>query len=253
MIVYKCKDSLEGVFTAIYKAYEDHCTPADTRITTVEESLLFAEIREVEADPVRAEKVSRTLRSKFGEENYYDLCLALSSYDEEKANAVYQTVALGLSGKIRPGHLLDNLANDFVNKTFKISKNAGREQHHFLGFLRFEELEDGILYGHITAKNHILTFLMPHFADRLPGENFVVYDAGHKVFGVHPKFQDWYMVSGAELGEEMEERLFSTEEENYQNLFRHFCKSITIEARENPALQRNMLPLRFRKDMVEFR
>ena len=41
-------------------------------------------------------------------------------------------------------------------------------------------------------------------------------------------------------------------EAEYQELFKHFCKSLAVESRKNPKLQMNMLPLRFRKYMVEF-
>lgn len=44
----------------------------------------------------------------------------------------------------------------------------------------------------------------------------------------------------------------SADERRMQALFRHFCCQISIEERENPRLQRQMLPLRFREFMTEF-
>lgn len=41
-------------------------------------------------------------------------------------------------------------------------------------------------------------------------------------------------------------------EEDYESLFRGFCEHISIRERENHDLQRQNLPLRFRKHMVEF-
>ena len=46
---------------------------------------------------------------------------------------------------------------------------------------------------------------------------------------------------------------FSDREEEIQQLWLGFCRSISIEARENQALQQQMLPLRFRKWMTEER
>lgn len=43
----------------------------------------------------------------------------------------------------------------------------------------------------------------------------------------------------------------SEEERKIQELFKHFCHKIAIKERENPALQQQMLPLRFRSNMVE--
>ena len=44
----------------------------------------------------------------------------------------------------------------------------------------------------------------------------------------------------------------SEDEMTYQELFRQFCHTITIEGRRNAQLQKGMLPLRFREYMVEF-
>ena len=42
MKIYHCEDSLEGIFTAIYNTYEDHCIIRDTMVTTIEENLLLS-------------------------------------------------------------------------------------------------------------------------------------------------------------------------------------------------------------------
>ena len=43
MIVYRCQDSLENIFTAIYRAYEENREPEDTVLMLSEEPVLFAE------------------------------------------------------------------------------------------------------------------------------------------------------------------------------------------------------------------
>ena len=44
----------------------------------------------------------------------------------------------------------------------------------------------------------------------------------------------------------------SNSELEFEQLWKGFCKSISIKERENLKLQRQNLPLRFQKDMVEF-
>lgn len=252
MVVYRCEDSMEGIFTAVYNAYADHCVIEDTRVSLTDEVFLFAEYRTVVTDGEKAFKVGRTIRERFGEGDFFAICMALSSHHEEKANAVYHVIAMGLKQKKTKGHLLDNLANNDVNLVFKLAKNATREHQHLQGFVRFEEKEGGILYARINPKNRLLSFLMPHFADRLPIENFVIYDDTHKCFGVHPAKGEWYLVT-AEENSELLEWCDSDEERGYQDLFRYFCKRVTITERTNPKLQMNMLPLRFRPNMTEFK
>ncbi len=96
MRVYQCEDNLEGVCTAIYRAYEEHAEHRDTWIRVDRELMLFGEYIPVETDLERAEKVMRTLRRRFGQADYESLGLALTTPDPEKAQAVYQTVVYGL-------------------------------------------------------------------------------------------------------------------------------------------------------------
>lgn len=149
---------------------------------------------------------------------------------------------------------MDAIADTYVNQTFSLARAAGNEYHHLKGFSRFEELENTILYSKIAPKNNILTFLMVHFADRFPMEDFLLFDAGRYLFGVHPAGRPWYTLQGKDAWERVQSKTekLSTAELHYRELFRSFCHTIAIKERENRELQRNMLPLRFQEYMVEF-
>lgn len=250
--VYQCEDSLEGIFTAIYRIYEEKHHFPETRICLEEEYQLFSEYIKVETDVERAIKVMRTCRMKFGEQDYYSLCMALMTTDMEKAQAVYKSIAYGLEKMPCKGHLFDHLTDDYVLKAFKLSAFANRDAHHWIEFLRFRELENGILYAVIAPKCQVMNNLMEHFADRFPSENFAIFDEQRKLFGIHPCRSQWFLATGEELEERFGEARFSDSEERYAQLFRHFCKAITIKERANPKLQRNMLPLYFREYMTEW-
>lgn len=250
MVVYVCEDSLEGIFTGIYRAYEEKRDHDDTLLSLTDEPVLFAEFVGVEPDRYKTLKVINTLQRRFGEDDYLSLCKALASEDPGKAQAVYRTVVNGLQQNSRPGHLFDNLAEDNVHKAFSLARGASREICHLQGFVRFQELEKKVLYSAIGPKNNVLTFLMPHFADRLPQENFVLFDEKRNLFGIHPAGRQWYLLQGEEAVSPVLH--LSEEEEQYQELFRRFCRTIAIRERRNLDLQRNMLPLRFREYMMEF-
>lgn len=252
MTVYQCEDSLEGIFTGVYRAYEDRKNPEDTVLSLEEDILLFAEYVSVEQDAERAEKVIRTLRRRFGEEDYLNICLALSSPDPEKAQAVYRTIAAGISGNCIKGRLFHNLADSWIHKAFSLARAAANENQHLRGFVRFRELEGGILFSEIAPKNHLLSFLMPHFSDRFPGKNFMLSDCGRGIFGVHQANSQWYLMKGDMGTPDLRKLKLSEAEREYQELFRHFCHKIAVKERENRRLQQNLLPLRFQEYMVEF-
>lgn len=251
MVVYRCEDSLESIFTAIFLAYEEKRNHEDTMLCLTEDPILFAEDIEVKPDREKTRRVMNTLRQKFGMEDYVSICMALASEDEEKAQAVYRTVVSGLARGCGRGHLFDPLSDKNVFKTFALARSVSTEIGHQKQFLRFQELENGILYSRIGPKQDVLVFLMPHFADRLPIENFVIYDEKRNSFGIHPAGREWYLFRGEEANVPAELEL-SAQERDYQELFRQFCHTIAIKERKNQKLQRGMLPLRFREYMVEF-
>ena len=120
-----------------------------------------------------------------------------------------------------------------------------------MGFLRFRELENGVMYGKFRPKHRVLTCVAPHFADRFPEENWMIYDEVHGEYGVHEAGRQWVLVSGEEADPEKTAAV-SEEEGRYQDLWRQFTGSISIAERRNPGRQQNFLPIRCRRDMTEF-
>ena len=116
--------------------------------------------------------------------------------------------------------------------------------------MRFRELSGEILYGGIAPKNRILTCIAPHFANRLPQENWLIHDKTHHMYAVHEAGKEWVLVENERI---QEERLghISENEQMYASLWTAFCRTISIESRENPRSQMQHLPLRYRPEMTE--
>ncbi len=256
-LVLCCEDHAEGIFTGIYQAYARKQGLERTHLKIGESSQgrLFCRYLKVNTETEEAIKVDRTLRRELGGEVHQILWHALASCEEEKAEAIYQTVVLGLTGRNgrkRAGcRVMEQMADLYVNQVSRMERNVTREIQHLYGFLRFAQLEDGTLYAKIGPKNQILPFLMEHFADRFRPENFVIFDERHQVYGLHPAGKQWFLASGGKWMQE-ETLRYSSQEKQIQELFTYFCHKIAIKERKNEALQLQMLPLRFQKYMVEF-
>ena len=247
-----CEDSLEGIFTAIYDAYALREGHEHIHVQVGEEDnyRLFASYLYSQPDFVKTEKVVRTLKSRLGEEVYLTICRAAASFYPDKGEAVYRTVVEGITeGSGR--RTMENLRNSYVTRTFELARRTANEAHHEIEFLRFQELEQDILYAKIGPENNVLSFIMPHFADRLAPENFMIHDEKRGLFGVHPAREEWYLVSGVN-GFLQESLNWSQKELKYQELFALFHRTIAIEERHNTRLQQQMLPFRFQDYMVEF-
>ena len=247
-----CEDSLEGIFTAIYQTYLWKLDREQVFLQIGEEGnlRLFAEYRNVVSEPQKAAKVASTIIRKMGEEVYWDICCVLASEDTKKAQAVYRTVVTALDKK-QYRQIFANVKDAYIVKAFELARNVKREMDHLYGFLRFQELENGVLYAKIGPKNNLVTLLIPHFANRYPNENFIIHDDIRQLFVLHPAQKECVIVTGNEV-QNFSLPDNSKEEKYYQSLFVEFCHTIAIKERKNLALQQSMLPLRFQEYMVEF-
>lgn len=250
-----CEDSPESIFTGIYNAYENKWNHQETYLQIGEDEniQMFAAYMIVESSGEKYEKVARTIRKKFGEKTVEGIWQALFSDDRQKAQAVYQMIVFGLKGNFK-GNLIDCYTNDWIAFVNKLSKNVRNEAHHFRGFLRFEEFEQKILYAKIEPKNDILIQLGNHFSDRFASENFIIHDKKRKKILLH-KRQSGYVVFDETLGESyLQFDLYDLEaKDETAELFKIFFEKIAIKERRNLGLQQNLLPLRYRKYMTEFR
>lgn len=253
MIVLVCEDSMEGIYSSIFRAYEMHCDPKDTKavIAGRYEPEFFADYRQIQPDRERAVRVQRTLLREFGEDNHRKISLALLSECPDKADAVYHMIAEGLKKKLGKC-ILEDLSDPYTMRVMELWRGTENEFLHLRGFLRFRELENGILYAAMQPKHQVLHPLMEHFCDRFPGENFIIHDTNRRSMAVHPAYGGWYYTEPPE-GEWESSLQYSEEEFLYSAWFREFCRSIAIKERKNLSLQTQMLPLRFRPNMTEFK
>lgn len=88
-----------------------------------------------------------------------------------------------------------------------------------------------------------------HFQDRFQGENWMIYDKKRKKAMIHP------VQSACTVIQNVHPKVTDQTPGNpeiYEDLWRVFCSAITIPERKNTALQQQLLPLKYRRNMVEF-
>ena len=281
MYTFICEDSPNGIFSGIYDAwdfkvnqnkkypagstatdtssriYPHACSHEDIHLVCHEPDnyQLFYEYIHVETSTEKSDKVARTIQCRLGSEFYDAILNAILSIvpakknDLDKADAIYHTLVLGLN-TAAGARAIHDLSNPYVHRLFTLSRATANEAHHLLGFLRFSELENGVLFSTIHPKNNALPILAEHFTDRLPQETFMIYDENRQLAAVHAAGKNFMLVDASGIDQDLLKRT-SEKESAYQKLWLAFFDQIAIQARINPKLQAQNIPKRFWSDTPE--
>lgn len=213
MVIYVCEDCVDGIFTGVYNAWASRLGHANValRVEGPTNLELFAEYRNVETDAQKAQKVADTIRHRMGETSYEMIYRAALANAPEKADCIYRVLAVGLSRHTDSRiarHLIEGLQDTNACRIFELSRKVQNEAHRYEGFVRFREIEGGVLFSEIEAENQILPLIGEHFSDRFPNEHFLIFDHCSGDCLVHAARQQWFIWKGAgkELPEYLEDR-----------------------------------------------
>ena len=116
--IYLCDDTIEGIFTAIYKAWDNNPKTTDVRIRSNASSLSFFESYvETDTDYELALKVYNTIIRKLSWDIYFYIYRTALSYEEERASYIYSFLKKAF--KTGPA-IINMLHDDDVLKIFNI-------------------------------------------------------------------------------------------------------------------------------------
>ncbi|MFW6028936.1 MAG: TIGR03915 family putative DNA repair protein, partial [Halanaerobiales bacterium] len=119
-------------------------------------------------------------------------------------------------------------------------------KHLLLGFLRFRKMEQNFYYAPFEPDYNIITLLAPHFAKRLSDQQWILHDRKRDIAIIFNK-KEWIL---SEFNHSFE-LTQSREESFYQSLWQSFYDNITIKNRKNPRVQKQFMPKRYWKYLIE--
>lgn len=228
-----------GFLTAFLEAFHD----ADAYLCSRQTQLPLSALKEVKTDEIRAKKAENKL-SLFDSGFRYELDRLLRAGEEDSEQIAFRYCKVLAQEK---RNVRNRLANPDVFAAQQRIKRVNLEIHRMHGFIRFIECENGILYAPFAPDNDICDLLVPHFLERLHDYIFVLHDVKRKkaafcdgeTFFVHPL--------------EKADVFLSSNEVEWQALFKQYYKTVNIPQRERLNQMRGYMPKRYWKFLLELK
>ena len=173
--------------------------------------------------------------------------MASEADSQEKGEIIYRFLILAFANGRK---VLNAMSIPEVMGLHQLSRSVSRETQHLYGFLRFQELQNDILYARLVSKHHVGMFLAEHFQDRLPMEHWVIHDVERDEVWIHRAGEDWLYIRHPDFRQDPQMMLASSEYA-FTEWWKTFTESVAILERRNPKLQMQMLPKRYWKYMPE--
>ncbi|MPM63099.1 hypothetical protein SDC9_109979 [bioreactor metagenome] len=244
MRVFLHEPTFEGLLSAVYDAYYSSTKPDFICSKIVYEQNLIDEVITIKSDPIKFEKVYNSIINKISKSALNKIYYVLLSETKESSNLIYNYLRMGFKlGKDVELHI----NNDIVLNMDKMSNKVAYEGHRLTGFIRFKEINN-ILYASINPDYNILPIIGEHFKERLSNENFIIHDIKRDIALIYNK-KDYYLTN---LSKTQKNILMNSDDKGeYENLWKQYFKSVNIEERKNPKLQKRMMPTRYWNNIIE--
>lgn len=242
-ICYVYDGSFEGLLTAVYEAYYLKEKP-DSIVseTNYQEDLLVKKIV-IQTDCSKSDKVYDSIIKKISYEAFTKVYCVFLSELPEAATMIYEYLKLGW----KIGRKVDCcLSDERVLNVHTISKKVSKERHRMLGLIRFKKIKGDMYYAAIEPDYNIVGLLAHHFVRRFNDQYFVIHDVKRNTAAVYNR-SEW-ILSEFTANQII---IWDNDEQNIQSLWKEFFNSIAIKDRVNPRLQKQFMPKRYWKYLIE--
>ncbi len=239
MKIFITDGSPAAFFTAVFDAFREK----ECAITSDDKLQLSfdSEVIRVNADEEKCARVRKGISAydRYAEE---EILLALRSCDPMKEQTAFEYIRklMLFKSPVKKRLSLPEVI-EFNDLVYKVTG----EIHRLKGFLRFMESKSGALYAPYSPDNDITELLMPHFAERLKAEKFVIHDVKRKIAGMYDG-REWIMGYAGEA-----EIYLSEYERAFENLWKKYYKSVNIEERPHIKQMKGYMPVRYWKYLPE--
>ncbi len=243
MIIFLYDGTFEGLLTAIHEGYYSPLKPDRIELPDHRQESLMDQVIWIETDMGKSAKVNDAILNKLSKDILEHILYTWLSEDASAGTVVY--AFLRHAFKTGPA-CISHESHPAVNPLLRLSRAVTRESHRLLGLVRFMELDSGIFYSRFEPDYNILSILASHFASRLGDQIWVLHDARRGLAAFYNK-ETWH-IADVPMPSEL---VLHADETQMQVYWQEYFHRIAIKERSNPNLQRQLMPKKYWKYLVE--
>lgn len=278
-VAYVYDGSFEGLLSAIFASYALHENPSDVVSEGMLQPRLGQCISNIETNIDHAKRVRQGIRKKCGNFAFRNVLKASLSSDPNAGTAAYRFVRYAMDehknaakacskcrknatckakndmGKCpkRRSRAISDITHPDVEPLFKIARSVSDEAEKIRQFARFEHIRTDDMdfwLAKVNPRDSVVPLVMNHFVERFNIQAFMIYDEVHNLIGVYDG-ESQYFVQPDSVSELLGIDTLASDEATMQNAWKRFYHVLSVEARYNPELRRQLMPKRFWKNLTE--
>lgn len=243
MKIFAIENSISGLLSALHVCFTEKILPDFVVDKKIYQPRLDGLIINIITDENKSKIVKTALYKYGGNDIIAHLNVCLSSCDKSALSIAFFYAYLMLKErKDVSGMLSEKKVSDF---SFLVQKVL-HERHLMLGFLRFKESSNGVLYAQYTPDNDITELIAPHFFKRLANLPFIIHDGKRNKIAISNGKNIQIMKTDLPANFSV-----SDNEKDLNLLWKKYFRAINIKERKNTAQQDRYFPRRYRKYCFE--
>ena len=235
-VVYCYDGSFDGLLCCVFESFSRKEYPVAIECADSEKDTIFRR-KIIETDAVKANRVKVSIPGKISLEAAELVEEAFLSNLFEKELHILSFLSLGY----RVGSAVTDMNGDEHVRALKGAvMMLSREAHYITGTLTFSDY-GGLLMAQISPKNNVLPVITPHYCEKMPGQDFMIFDRSHHVaFICRDGIRRYFSSGRAEIPP------LGPEEKKYRSLWKNFFEEVSLEGTRSSDFREAKLPYRMR-------
>ncbi|GHT60127.1 DNA metabolism protein [Bacteroidia bacterium] len=251
MLYFIYDNTFDGLLTCVFDAFNRREFPEKIVGENIQLPL-FTESFQVITDETKSDRVLKALRGKISKSALDMLFIDYLSELEGIEMILFRYIRKTLISKFS---IEMNFADPDVLELSKIYRKVTREEERVRQFVRFQKTADGVFFAIMDPIYNVLPLSVRFFQNRFADQPWIIYDVRRK-YGLYYDLKSVETVQFDPLDVSFETGKLSAGklddyESAFQDLWKDYLKAITIQERKNLRLQRQFMPKRFWKYLVE--